>query len=545
MAAMRHIGRARRALLFLGLGVVALGGLVPVIAAADDPPPDPPGPPPNIVLIYLDDARWDEVDQMPNVAALLAAQGTSFTNYYAANSLCCPARATLHSGQYGQNNQVTSNDGFDLFDQSNTLATWFQDAGYYTALMGKYMNGYNQNDTQPAGWTDWAARVGDQKYKLYKLMINGVFTKFSHTTGNYQYSTDYYADRAVTQIDAAALTEQPLLMVLNTDAPHNPAPPATRHKQSNVTVPAPRPNFNETDVSDKPSYIASVAQATTTNITTRRRARLRSLLSVDDLVGRVVAELDANSMLDDTYIVFTSDNGFMMGEHRLANGKRVAYEESIHLPLIIRGPGIAEGAINDALLANTDLAGTFAEWAGITPGVVQDGRSLTPILTDPRLYDDRGIALHVDGGPAATSASGQAYANPTATGVRTLEWKYLRYETGERELYYLTEDPYELSSLHNDPVYDEVEAYLDGLTTQLSTCAGATCQISVDMPWPPPPPTTTTEEPTTTTEAPTTTTEEPTTTTEAPTTTTEEATTTTEAPTTTTEEATTTTEPPP
>jgi hypothetical protein len=223
------------------------------------------------------------------------------------------------------------------------------------------------------------------------------------------------------------------------------------------------PNFNEADVSDKPAAIQGIPQMDSddiANLTRRYRCRLESILSVDDGVADVVAALREEGALDDTYIIFTSDNGFFTGEHRVDNGKSRVYEPSSTVPLILRGPGVPEGVAVRDLTINADLAATVVDVSDADPTLALDGRSLLPAAKRP--WVERGRELLID------TASYEA--------VHTQRYVWVEYETGEFELYDLERDPYQLQSRHSDPAYADVRSRLAARLAALRTCAGASCR---------------------------------------------------------------------
>jgi arylsulfatase A-like enzyme len=237
------------------------------------------------------------------------------------------------------------------------------------------------------------------------------------------------------------------------------------------------PSFNEADVSDKPAAIASLPALDPAKIdvvANHHRCRLDSLLSADRGVGRIVAELASAGRLADTLILFTSDNGLMQGQHRVASGKLVPYEPSIRVPLIARGPGFAAGATVDAPAVNADYAPTFLRAAGVAAGGHDpDGVALQDVAAGR--YPDRDVAI-------------EAYAlkkhDVPFHGVRTPNFVYAEYGDGERELYDLAKDPYELENRAGDPSYAATEAWLAARSAQLARCAGAGCVLSGDPPRP-------------------------------------------------------------
>ncbi|CAA9286898.1 MAG: Choline-sulfatase, partial [uncultured Chloroflexia bacterium] len=263
--------------------------------------------------------------------------------------------------------------------------------------------------------------------------------------------------------------------------PHLPARPAERHEGAFAGEKAPRPpSFDEEDVSDKPSSVENtgrVSDEEASEVDERYRRRLESMLDVDEMVATLVGELEAAGELDDTFFFFTSDNGFLQGEHRIVQGKSRPYEESARVPLFVRGPGVAAGSETKELVLNTDLAPTFAELAGLEEFPAADGRSLAPLLRGEETPSWRKAVLLEAEGFSEEEADSRADYGAFRTGTH----KYVEYENGERELYDLEADPYELESLHEsaDPSLPrDLKARLDALRS----CAGDECREAEDAP---------------------------------------------------------------
>src|SRR6202035_1690634 len=325
---------------------------------------------------------------------LLARQGTSFANFFVPISLCCPSRTSILTGVYAHNHRVVTNTppegGFERFQQlgldRETIATALHAAGYRTALMGKYLNGYPDDDHPtyiPPGWDEWEVPADDNAYGGfdYEMNENGKLVKYGHAAGDYM--TDVLSQKAQAFIRH---TPQPYFLYLATYAPHRPATPAPRHRRLFKNYGVPRtPSWDEADVSDKPQPFRRLRHLNPDEILAIDaiyRARLQSLQAVDEMVEALIDTLRATGQLAHTYVVFTSDNGFHMGQHRLRPGKYTAYEEDIHVPFILRGPGVPARRVVQALGVSVDLAPTFAELAGATLPAARgapDGRSLVPL----------------------------------------------------------------------------------------------------------------------------------------------------------------------
>jgi N-acetylglucosamine-6-sulfatase len=438
---------------------------------------------PNILFILLDDLRASDLKYMPNTQRLLLNQGVEFTKAWVTRSLCCPSRATTFRGQYTHNHKVWVNvepvGGFPKFYnqglENSTIATWLNAAGYDTILIGKYLNRYG-NDAPttyvPPGWDRWYGFQGmyTGTGTSYQINENGRIVTYQRSQ---IHDTDLHADTAEGFIRNTA-GNRPFFMHLSPNAPHSPAYFADRHASMFADTPLPRPSsFNEVDVSDKPQWVRNIPRLSSTQIsdlTQFYRKRLRALQSVDEMVERLVNALSATGELSNTYIVFTSDNGIYLGEHRL-QAKAAAYNASPRVPLLIRGPGVPQGVARSQMALNNDLAPTFASWAGITPPSFVDGRSLTPLLSvsPPASWRTAFLVEH------RRSAEEYDYVRriPNYSAVRTSRYNYVEYETGEKELYDLNADPTELTSLHASASHQALISDLKARLDALKICAGA------------------------------------------------------------------------
>ncbi len=438
--------------------------LAPVAAAAQ----------PNIVVIMADDMRLNDLQVMAKTKKLIG-RGITFSNSLVTNPLCCPSRATFLTGQYPHNHGVLSNDppngGYAALDHTNTLPVWLQAAGYYTSHIGKYLNGYGKENPNevPPGWSDWQGLVDPTTYRMYGYTINANGTLVTYGEAEADYQTDVLANRAVETI-AKAAQRQPFFLSIAPVPPHRTGiggpRPAPRHVFAFADEPLPHPpSFNETDVSDKPTFIRNLSLISPDEkqeLKDRYRDRLASLLAVDDLVQRVVNELADAGVLDDTVLIFASDNGYFHGEHRLRHpeGKFWAYEETARVPLLIRGESLPVDATADQFVANIDLAPTIVEVAGATAGLIMDGRS----LFDPSLGSARDLLIE--------TLRYQA--------LRNNSFLYVEYDTGEQELYDMRKnsahyDPYQLESRHADSAYSQIMPDLTTKLDQLRMCSGTNC----------------------------------------------------------------------
>jgi N-acetylglucosamine-6-sulfatase len=472
--------RSPSPIVVVSLGVVLLGVLSAVGFAATRSAPGGEGKGgrspensrgrPSIVLILTDDQRWDELARMPTVQRQLVGKGVEFRNAFVTDPLCCPSRATILTGRYSHSTGIYWNrpphGGFQTFRQEDrsTVATWLHAAGYRTALIGKYLNGYRPSDTGyvAPGWDVWDALAlpgaGDGKggYYNYVLGENGKSVRFGRAPGDY--STDVFT-RLATQFIASTPSSSPLFLYYAPRAPHLPSTPAPRHASACPGLPPLRPpNYDQADVSDMPAYVRGHARLTPRQIAAYDRQHLlhcRSLLGVDDGVRAILEELRRTGRLSNTLFVYTSDQGYLFGEHRLT-GKKVPYEESIRVPMVIRYDPVTRltGRTDSHLVLNVDLAQTFAGAAGVkAPGA--EGRSILPLLGDPNTpWRTRFLIEHWEL-PRISSAYVPAYC-----GVRTEHFVYVKYVTGEQEIYDLQRDPFELHNLAANPADAALDARL-------------------------------------------------------------------------------------
>jgi len=458
------LSAAALAVLFL-LFVSALAGNTPKTVRTI---PDKP----SFVFILTDDMRKDDLRYLPKTRPLLGAQGMHFENAFVSNPLCCPSRATIMRGQYAHNTGVWTNkngpDGAwqgykNHGNEQDNMATRFRSAGYRTGLFGKYFNGYD-GTTVPPGWDDWFAPLPAGGVFDYDVNDNGATKHFDKDPSNYL--TDVLSRETQYFIDASIAARKPFLAYVAPKPPHEPAIPAPRHANAFDGENAPRlPSFNERDMGDKPPWVQSLpplSQTRSAQVDADHERRVEALQSVDDLVEAVVDKLETEGTLDATYIVFTSDNGYHHGEHRIEAGKRQPYEESIRVPLLIRGPGVPAGTTTDKLTLNTDFFPTFTDLAGVTTPEYVDGRSLRPVLEKSDTSWRTAFLLEIRS------------AHPLY-GICTKDSKYIEYTDDFKELYDLKADPYELNNSYDS---GSAPATLATRLQALKGCAGATCRTA-------------------------------------------------------------------
>jgi len=546
------------------------------------------GQKPSFVVIQTDDETMEELYQgvrmangneefaMPNTLQLLGEKGITFNRYYTPYSLCAPSRISLLTGRYAHNNHVQGNvppnGGWTGFQSrlaySHNLATWLQGAGYRTIHIGKILNGYGDPPYSPGtevppGWSSWHTILNsDTNHYAYGYLMNnnGVVEGPYGDSGSWEtreygeiddagcpyaplngkpcfYETDKFNQLAAEEL-AATPAEQPFYMQVDYTSPHGdfrkPAGPQVATRDFGRFAGAPLPDnraegFNEGNVNDKPRFIREAPYLSATEIHTYRvyyQNCLAALLSVDEGVKGIVDELGALGRLGNTYIIFTSDNGFFFGQHRLVGGKFLAYEPSTHLPLIIRGPGIKPDTSTGQLVNTIDIAPTILELAEVAPDKSIDGVSLVPYMKEPTLRSRRPLLFEsfvqtddveqngqasaeeptaterTDAGPATgklglkgtsarvatTTKNPAAHASEVAPpknyyGIRLGPYKYIEWPDGEKELYDINKDPYELNNIVRDPNYFPIRAFLHTELERLETCSGRTCQeVSAKLP---------------------------------------------------------------
>jgi N-acetylglucosamine-6-sulfatase len=433
---------------------------------------------PNFVFILADDMRKDDLRYMPKTRALLGKQGIRFREAFVSYPLCCPSRATILRGQYAHNTGVWTNaDGPDggwqgyqsHGNEQDNLATRLDGAGYSTGLFGKYLNGY-EGTAVPPGWDDWFTIFGYKKYD-YDANDNGTIRHFG--TAKRDYATDVIRRETQQFIGPSVAAGEPFFAYVAPTVPHGSYTPAPRHLHDFDGEQAPRlPSFDEEDVSDKPPWIQELPTLDDTQVAavdTRHENRAEMMQALDDLVEGVVNKLQNAGALQNTYIVFTSDNGWHHGEHRIPEGKAQPYEGSIRIPLLVRGPGVVAGSSTNKLALNTDFFPTFMDLAGIRTPQYVDGRSLRPLLEGSASIWRTAILLE------------RAYFQEVEHwffGIRTSHgMKYIEYESGFRELYNLQTDRYELANSYDAAA---PPTRLAARLQALKSCAGATCREAED-----------------------------------------------------------------
>jgi N-acetylglucosamine-6-sulfatase len=412
---------------------------------------------PNIVFVMTDDMPKNLLTRMPHMRDRIKAQGLTLTNAYVSQSLCCPSRATILRGQYPHNTGILRNDqpnggwedfkGFGL--EADTVARWVQSTGYTTGFVGKYMNQYDASAVPPY-WSYWFGWTTAEGVSLPKANENGTLIDYSNDTRK---GIDIEREKALGFIDRNTdeVSNPPFMLFLWPSEPHLPADDYP-DRYANLYVNEqlnPKPSFDEENVSDKPQWIRNLPRITDeqrATLTDWKRNQLRSLRGVDDAVNAILEMLESRGELANTYVIFTTDNGTHMGEHRWwlsAGAKNTPYEEASNVPFVVRGPGVPAGVGRNHLALNNDLAPTFAQIArATTPGFV-DGRSLLPVWAASPPATWRTAVLN------ERPPGGALHATRIYHAVMTNRYTYVEYGNGEKELYDRTADPHQLQSIHN------------------------------------------------------------------------------------------------
>jgi N-acetylglucosamine-6-sulfatase len=459
-----------------------------IAQAADGPRPAPSRP--NVVVIMSDDESVSELPYQRHVVDEIGDRGATFTNSFVNFSLCCPSRSTFLTGLYAHNHHVLTNFGFRTFerlDSHNDLPLWLHAAGYHTGLVGKYLNGYEAHTRLiPPGWDEWYG-VGQAQYYDYTQNENGRLVHFGGAPSDYL--DDVITRESVDFIRRNASGPLPFFLFAAYKAPHGatihpsgdrcakgvPEPPP-RHFGQFASTPLPEPpSFNEADVTDKPQFVRSLPRLTPEAVGAEQanfQCALEALQGVDDGVRKIIAALGHSGVLRDTYVIYTSDNGLFHGEHRIYGGKETAYEPSIRVPLLMRGPGIPAGEEVGDLAINADLAPTIVDVAGARAHRVMNGMSLIPAARHPNHLLGRELLIEA-GNPAVSE---HAQPAPPLVAIRTQRYVFIQYDDGEQELYDLATDPYELQNQAANPAYAQVRSLLATELSRLSDCRRAGCR---------------------------------------------------------------------
>jgi N-acetylglucosamine-6-sulfatase len=431
--------------------------------------------PPNIVVVVTDDMRASDWQALSTTERLFGS-GTRFENFFFTTPTCCPSRTSLLTGLYAHNHGVLfnsgENGGWMAFEtngnQQRTIALRLQEAGYRTGLIGKYLNGYHGTDV-PAGW-DVFKPIKNQNYELTQGVRQG-------------YVTDLLGKKAVDFVKSTPAS-RPLFLYFAPNAPHNPAIPAPRHEEAFAGRAVERdPSFDEADLSDKPLWARGLASLTAEQVfqlDALERRRMATLRAVDEAVAAVWGALEEEGRAGNTVVLVMSDNGYLMGQHRIVD-KQAPYDSAVRVPMLAYGPGF-DGGIDTRLAANIDVAPTIADIVGLDlPNV--DGRSLL------QRWDREAVLIEwfVDSGSMGFDPQDpdplrdQAAAPPPYQALRTERYLYVEYATGERELYDYLNDENELDNQladwegHTPTADPQVVQDLQDRLAAAKDCSGVSC----------------------------------------------------------------------
>jgi arylsulfatase A-like enzyme len=468
---------------FAGAVVVAAAGLTGTNAFATVKAAATVAPP-NIVFVLTDDLAWNLVQYLPQVQKL-QAQGETFNDYIVTDSLCCPSRSSIFSGRFPHDTGVFTNGGndggFGYFhghgEESQTFATALQAKGYQTAMMGKYLNGYapaaTLGGTQPyvpPGWSQWD--VAGNGYPEFNYDLNENHTVVHYGNRPENYLTDVLAAKGSAFIAHSVKQKKPFLLEVATFAPHAPYTPAPRDVNDFPGLAAPRGPAYDTLPQNAPPWLASRAKLTTaeqTAIDKAFRLRAQAVQAVDDLISTLRNTLAQSGVAGNTYFVFSSDNGYHMGEYRLNPGKMTAFDTDVRVPLVVAGPGVGAGKVSTAAVENIDLAPTFQTLGGAPVPSDVDGHSLVPLLQGGSGSGWRTAGLVEHHGPDTMAGDPDLPAPnsgnpPSYEAMRTDTFTYVEYVDGSKEYYDRTKDPNELDNI----VGTLSQARLTELHTQLT-----------------------------------------------------------------------------
>ena len=467
---------------------------------ADKPKSKPSQDRPNVIVFMVDDMRADEMNGpwMRQTRDLIQSQGATFTNSFSPLPLCGPARASFFTGKYAHNTGIRTNmtpsSAFNRLDDGHAMPVWLKNAGYNTAFLGKYINGYAPRSANkpgsyvPPGWDNWYASIdaGTYNYRRTILSNNGKGT--INLGGKYQ--TTEYGKMGSNLVSKLAKKKQPFFFNLSFTAPHTGTPVEADDPRFKTPVRLPKMRGAYDDLittpggvpgepcnDDQPKAVSDkkpIKPGKQRDITEVRRQRAESLASVDDAVARVMRSLRKSGELDNTYVVFTSDNGYFLGEFRQPIGKKLQYEPSLRTPTIMRGPGIDEGIKRERAFTTIDFAPTVADMAGAKTNTNVDGISLLDVATG----EDKPWRR-----PIVTDAGSHKNTSRYGFGLRTKGLFYGEYADRHtsRELFDLERDPRELRNVAGKPRYRKTARTMADLLDRFRNCSGEQCQKPSDV----------------------------------------------------------------
>ncbi|KAJ3030951.1 UNVERIFIED_CONTAM: hypothetical protein HDU68_007151 [Siphonaria sp. JEL0065] len=476
---------------------------------------------PNIIFLLTDDqdVRMNSLDYMPILQKHLGEGGTKFDKHYVTTAICCPSRVSILKGQFAHNTNFTDVapplGGFDLFLEQKLdeeyLPVWLQRAGYSTNYIGKFINGYGvpNHKKQPKGWDRFDILVNPWIYDFY----HPVFARDGNEPKHYPdiHQVDVIREKALNILADVTKEEKPFFLYLAPSAPHTTVRlpddddfpdwpegpdisrllvtdtiPANRHKNLFPHERIPRiPSFNSAIVSGKPKYIEELPLLNQTSIDTLDhwyRQRLRNLQSVDELLGSVIDFLSEEE-LDNTYIFYSTDNGYHLGLHRLNAGKTTPYEDDVNVPFFVRGPGVAKGKVRHDVNSHTDIAPTFLQIAGASQSAYPfDGEPIPIHAYDVEDKDRETLGVEfwrplVPEYYPVPFGEENTYRSLRVNGDG-YSYLYTVWCTGHHELYDHIKDPYQLENVYDKSSRNLINR-LDALLVAVHDCKGAKCH----KPW--------------------------------------------------------------
>jgi arylsulfatase A-like enzyme len=442
---------------------------------------------PNIIFILTDDYATNLVDFMPNLKAM-QKEGVTFNNYYVSNSLCCPSRSTIFTGMLPHNTKVETNTkpngGYDAYmeydNAEKSFSVALQNAGYKTAMMGKFLNGYLPGKYAPLpGWSDWFVAGGGYKNFNYDMNSNGRIVHYGHKAQDYL--TDVVGARADSLIKA--WKDQPFFIEIATFTPHAPFIPAPRHEDFFKDEKAPRtPRFNKQADSTAPNWMRDLESLNTKQIDKIDdifRNRLRCVQSIDEMLGNIRKVLKETGESNNTYIFFSSDNGYHLGDYSMLQGKQTPFDIDSRVPLIAYGPGVAKGSLQQRIVSNVDLAPTFAALAGGHLKGEPDGRDIQHLFREKQtekinwrnfaIIEHRRVKYDPNDPDRQEKQDGIL---PSYTALRFHNLLYVEYETGEVACYDSQRDPYQLKNIAADGLSSDLKKKLHEILLAVKKCGG-------------------------------------------------------------------------
>ena len=470
---------------------------------------------PNIIFILTDDQSKDMYEYMPTLQERMVKGGTKFTRYINQNPECAPSRTTILTGKSSHNTKIWDTDSSSNSDfikggfESDTISLLLQKSGYVTHISGKYINGYPfifndnfnvllPNETYvPPGWDDWNVIPlinGQDGYEQYNYTMNENGKLNYYGDDDKDYGTDVIADKAITFINSTMQTNpnQPFFMYISTFTPHQPSIYPSRYKDYFLNTAVPQsPNFNQ--LQNKTSFwkiCGSLSSYVLKDVVQRYQDMQRCVLAIDDIVDKIYRTLEDLNILNNTYVMLTTDNGFIYGNHRIKGGKITSFEETLTSNMFITGPNVRSNYIDfNNIVSNLDMFQTWADIANITQSFSPksvDGYSLLPLININNITSKWRQIIEIEHGLPGyfknqTNENDKfCYAAnavmPSYFGLRTSRYTYTEYSDGSKELYDIVNDIYSINNLVDNPNYNCTVKYLSKELSFRYICAGDECR---------------------------------------------------------------------